>query len=264
MNCGILLSQLANNCKKYKFGIRHYDYAIILNTENEAHIYNLLMKYNKEFAMLNKRNLTVFNVKTELSPEWRQFFERHSIIRHEMEYDKITIYVSKHKQHNLILLSNPEPFSNSLPIRRHASVRFIYKNYTILVKDRNYNKFIIPSGSAMIGENAEDCIIREIKEELGITIQPANLRYDKTARITIKSKIFDTKYLDEYNTYTMEVGSDFVDSLRLTNGVKYLPKGEISYIWLIDVRDVNKFSKVYGFGIKKNVIHYFAQIRNVL
>ncbi|MBR5904793.1 MAG: NUDIX domain-containing protein [Alphaproteobacteria bacterium] len=64
-----------------------------------------------------------------------------------------------------------------------SAVFIIDENKNFLIQQRSFSKNLLPGkwaitgGSTVAGENAEQCAIREVKEELGIKLTPADLKF---------------------------------------------------------------------------------------
>ncbi len=54
---------------------------------------------------------------------------------------------------------------------------FINKNQILTVRSKGKDKFYIPGGKRETGEDDKSALIREIKEELSIDIQPETIEY---------------------------------------------------------------------------------------
>ena len=108
--------------------------------------------------------------------------------------------------------------------------------------DINRDKWIGIGGKVEDGESPHDCIIREIKEETGIS--PTNIRY--RGLITFVSNIYETEYMHLFscNEFEGEIISS-CDEGNLEwiaiNDLLDLPMWEVDKIFLSLLKKENRF-----------------------
>lgn len=74
---------------------------------------------------------------------------------------------------------------------------------TLCVRSKGKDKFYIPGGKYEAGESDEGALVREIREELGVTLSPGSIREKMTVRApahgfleptTVEMKCFEAEY----------------------------------------------------------------------
>ena len=132
---------------------------------------------------------------------------------------------------------------------KNTTICYIEKNEKYLMlhrikkqNDINRDKWIGIGGKVEDGESPHDCIIREIKEETGIS--PTNIRY--RGLITFVSNIYETEYMHLFscNEFEGEIISS-CDEGNLEwiaiNDLLDLPMWEVDKIFLSLLKKENRF-----------------------
>lgn len=137
--------------------------------------------------------------------------------------EKRELYNKNKEKTNEIILATEE-----VPENRYILVELALIQDTqgrILVQKRSEQKggeFGLTSGHAKAGENSLQGMITEIKEELGIDVQPHELRLMHSERSDEKRRFYDLFYLQkDYNISEMELQKEEVED------VMWLSKKEV-------------------------------------
>lgn len=129
--------------------------------------------------------------------------------------EKRDLYNKNKEKTNEVILATEE-----VPENRYILVELVLIQDTqgrILVQKRSKEKggeFGLTSGHAKSGESPLQGIITEIKEELGIDVEPHELRLMHSERSDEKRRFYDLFYLQkDYNILDMELQKEEVEEV---------------------------------------------------
>lgn len=107
-----------------------------------------------------------------------------------------------------------------------TGVIITYKNKILVEKNKNVDFAVIPGGRVKTLENTHECLIRELKEELGVNLEKEEF---KMISFIENYFTFDEKtYHELYFVYKVELKEDY----GFTDGIKNLDNEDSSYYFL--------------------------------
>ena len=93
----------------------------------------------------------------------------------------------------------PKPTHSDFAV---AGVFLVYKEKSLYLYRHTENCWGVPAGKVESGETLTECIIREVKEEIGVTLHPAQLTQKETYYLKHGTKVFS------YTVFVCELASE--------------------------------------------------------
>lgn len=228
---------------------------------------NEITSYDQIFKKLDhlmKHFLLLEGIETKSYFETYKFFsDINSIIEFDVNnYFKDENYKKEIINYSNIVLDNMNIFIESKNKKRNAARGIILKEDNIILIHRikqNEEYYVFPGGGIEKGESNEQCILREIKEELGIDVRVVKYLY----RLETEKDI-EYYFLCEYLNGEIGTGKgpEFTDKDYLCRG-KYIPEfHKLNSILLLDLKKIVSFSIIQD--IERYGSIYNAPFKNLI